>query len=29
MPVEVDIEKAAIIVTDYHEVFTDGVNLIK
>jgi hypothetical protein len=29
MPVEIDIEKSAFVITDYHEVFTDGVNLVK
>lgn len=29
MPVEVDIEKAVILITDFHEVFTDGVELVK
>ena len=29
MPVEVDIEKAAIVITDFHPVFTDGVDLVR
>ncbi len=29
MPVEVDIDKAVILITDFHEVFSDGVELVK